>query len=101
MPAAVTCAIRPDDLVLVLVDAQDEFLCAMHGTPEPLLARLERLLLPAEWLGFPVLVTLARPPAAPGRDQSSAGHPRRRRSSDAAASARHVASRGAAASAAA
>jgi isochorismatase family protein len=58
MPHVVT---TPADLVLLLVDAQKEFLGAMCGAPEPLLLRLERLLGLANWLEVPAVVTLERP----------------------------------------
>ena len=52
---------KPDDTLVLLVDAQPEFLRQMHGPQEPVLARLERLLQLAEMLDLPVIATFERP----------------------------------------
>ena len=49
------------DTAVLLIDAQESFLRAMHGSPEPLLLRLERLLRFARLLDLPVIATLERP----------------------------------------
>lgn len=51
----------PTELAIVLIDVQPYFLARMHGNEEPLLARLEQLLIVAEWFALPVLATLEEP----------------------------------------
>lgn len=46
---------------IVLIDVQPWFLERMHGDSEPLLVRLEQLLLVAEWFELPVLAVLEEP----------------------------------------
>lgn len=50
-----------DDLAIVLVDVQPLFLESMYGAPEPLLTRLEQLLIIAGWFELPVIATLEEP----------------------------------------
>ncbi|MFQ5844329.1 MAG: isochorismatase family protein [Planctomycetota bacterium] len=54
------CALHRDTAVL-LVDAQTYFLERMHGAKEPVLARLERLLMLCDMLDLPVIATLEEP----------------------------------------
>ena len=49
------------DAAILLVDAQSSFIAQMHGPREPLLARLERLLMLAEMLDLPVIATVEHP----------------------------------------
>ncbi len=48
-------------LAIILVDVQDYFLEKMHGESEPLICRLEQLLIVSEWFDVPVLATLEEP----------------------------------------
>jgi len=50
-----------DDLAILLVDVQPYFLEKMAGPQEPLLVRLEQLLIIAEWFQLPVLATFEQP----------------------------------------
>ena len=50
-----------DNLGILLIDVQPRFLDAMHGEPEPMLARIEQLLILAGWLRLPVIATLEEP----------------------------------------
>ena len=50
-----------DDTAVLLIDAQTSFLEQMHGASEPLLSRLESLLLFTQLLDLPVVATLERP----------------------------------------
>mgnify|MGYP006102034467 CR=1 FL=1 len=52
---------RPGDLAVVLIDVQPQFVESMHGAAEPVLARLEQLLIICEWFQLPVLATLEEP----------------------------------------
>ena len=52
-----------DDLAIVFIDVQPYFLDKLSGCREPLLVRLEQLLIIAEWFELPVLVTLEQPVA--------------------------------------
>lgn len=54
------------DTALLLIDVQPGFLDAMHGEPEPLLRRLERLLRFADMMSMPVIATVERPLEAKG-----------------------------------
>ena len=38
-----------DEIAIMLIDVQPGFLDGMHGDPQPLLARLEQLLIVANW----------------------------------------------------
>jgi nicotinamidase-related amidase len=58
MPVA---RLTSDHLTVLLVDVQPYFLRHMHGDAEPLLARLEQLLIVAEWFDLPVTATLEEP----------------------------------------
>ena len=58
---------RKEDLAIVLVDVQDYFLQSMCGDAEPLLVRLEQLLIVSEWFDLPVLATLEEPIERKGR----------------------------------
>jgi len=51
----------PDKLAIVLIDVQPYFLDKLPGDQEPLLVRLEQLLIVAEWFAVPVLATCERP----------------------------------------
>lgn len=53
--------VQPDRAALVLVDVQPLFVDLMHGAREPLLARLEHLLLLARTFEIPVLATFEHP----------------------------------------
>ncbi len=55
-----------EETAVVLIDAQASFLGAMAGDSEPLLLRLERLLMLADWLELPTIATLERPVDAKG-----------------------------------
>ena len=55
-----------DDTAVLLIDAQTSFLEQMHGACEPLLARLERLLLFTQLLDLPIVATVERPLAEKG-----------------------------------
>jgi len=50
----------------VLVDVQPYFVGKMHGLTDPVLVRLEQLLLLCEWYMMPVLATLEEPVARKG-----------------------------------
>jgi isochorismate hydrolase len=50
-----------DELAIVLIDVQPYFLDKLPGNREPLLLRLEQLLIVAEWFAVPVLATFERP----------------------------------------
>ncbi|MHC4955718.1 MAG: hypothetical protein ACYTGZ_17845, partial [Planctomycetota bacterium] len=50
-----------EDTAILLIDAQASFVSKMHGAPEPLLMRLERLLRFARLLDLPVITTVERP----------------------------------------
>ncbi|MDP6447168.1 MAG: isochorismatase family protein [Pirellulaceae bacterium] len=50
----------PVELAIVLVDVQSHFLKAVND-PEPLLARLEQLLIVADWFDIPVISTTEGP----------------------------------------
>ena len=52
---------RPGELAVVLIDVQPQFVENMHGAAEPVLARLEQLLIICEWFQLPVLATLEEP----------------------------------------
>lgn len=52
---------RPAELAVLLIDVQPRFVETMHGNPEPLLARLEQLLIICEWFELPVLATFEEP----------------------------------------
>ena len=56
-----------ENLAIVLIDVQDYFLQSMCGDPEPLLVRLEQILIISEWFGLPVLATLEEPIERKGR----------------------------------
>jgi len=46
---------------LVLIDAQPFFWDSMHGAKEPILMRVERLLMLADWLELPLIATFEHP----------------------------------------
>jgi hypothetical protein len=46
---------------IVLVDAQPSFWDIMHGAKEPVLMRVERLLVLADWLDLPLMATFEHP----------------------------------------
>lgn len=48
-------------LAVVLIDVQPYFLDAMYGDPQPLLMRLEQLLIVANWFELPVIATTEEP----------------------------------------
>jgi hypothetical protein len=51
----------PSSVGILLVDAQQPFLDWMHGSKEPLLIRLKRLLMLAGWLKLPLIATFESP----------------------------------------
>ncbi|MCP3695321.1 MAG: isochorismatase family protein [Planctomycetaceae bacterium] len=55
-----------DNLALVLIDIQAAFVDQMIGPREPVLVRLEQLLIVAQWLQLPLLTTLEEPVARKG-----------------------------------
>ena len=56
----------PENLALVLIDIQAAFVDQMSGPQEPVLVRLEQLLIVAQWLQLPLLTTLEEPVARKG-----------------------------------
>jgi len=46
---------------VVLIDAQPFFWDTMHGAKEPILMRVERLLVLTDWLGLPLIATFEHP----------------------------------------
>jgi nicotinamidase-related amidase len=58
--------LNADRLAIVLVDAQPYFFDRMHGDAEQVLARLEQLLIVADWFALPVVATLEEPVAEKG-----------------------------------
>ena len=58
---------RPADTAVVLIDVQPRFVDGMHGDAEPVLARLEQLLIICEWFELPALATFEEPVAEKGR----------------------------------
>ncbi len=56
-----------EELALLLVDVQPRFLETMHGDSQPLLARIEQLLIVAEWFLLPVLASFEHPVEQKGR----------------------------------
>ena len=46
---------------VVLIDAQPSFWDSMHGAKEPILMRVERLLVLADWLDLPLIATFEHP----------------------------------------
>ena len=59
--------VRPPELAIVLIDVQPRFIDSMHGAAEPVLARLEQLLIICTWFELPVLATFEEPVAEKGR----------------------------------
>lgn len=53
--------VQPERAALVLIDVQPLFVDLMHGEREPLLARLEHLLLLARTYALPVIATFEQP----------------------------------------
>ena len=53
-------------MAVAVIDAQTSFLASMSGESEPLLQRLERLLMVADWLDLPTIATIERPVEAKG-----------------------------------
>jgi isochorismate hydrolase len=53
--------VDPEKIGVLLIDAQPAFLDSMHGPKEPLLARLERLLLLVDVLNLPMIATFEHP----------------------------------------
>ena len=58
--------VKPSSLSVVLIDAQPAFWETMHGNPEPVLSRLEQLLIACEWFDLPLLATFEEPTAVKG-----------------------------------
>jgi len=58
---------RPSELAVVLIDVQPRFVDSMHGPAEPVLARLEQLLIICNWFELPVLATFEEPVAEKGQ----------------------------------
>ncbi len=54
------------DALVLLVDVQPAFIECMHGDPEPVIVRLERLLGLARLADLPVITTLERPTSTKG-----------------------------------
>jgi len=54
------------DALVLLVDVQPAFIDSMHGDPEPVIVRLERLLGLASLVDLPVFATLERPTRTKG-----------------------------------
>ncbi|MGA2240176.1 MAG: hypothetical protein ABSG74_13295 [Candidatus Bathyarchaeia archaeon] len=48
-------------LGVMLIDAQRFFWDTMHGAKEPILMRVERLLMLVDWLGLPLIATFEHP----------------------------------------
>ena len=59
-------ALSPAETGVLLIDAQTFFWEHMHGEPEPVAARTERLLRLADWLDLPVVATFEEPRATKG-----------------------------------
>lgn len=53
--------------MVVLIDVQSRFLDGMQGSAEPILARLEQLLIICEWFELPLVATFEEPVALKGR----------------------------------
>lgn len=53
--------VQPDRAALILIDVQPLFIDLMHGEHEPLLARLEHLLLLARTFEMPIIATFEHP----------------------------------------
>jgi nicotinamidase-related amidase len=58
--------VNPEDAALILIDAQPAFFDLMHGPPEPVLARLEHLLLLVEHAAMPCVATFEQPVSEKG-----------------------------------
>jgi nicotinamidase-related amidase len=56
-----SAVVDPGKIGILLIDAQPAFLDSMHGQKEPLLVRLERLLLLANLLKLPLIATFEHP----------------------------------------
>ena len=56
----------PENLALVLIDIQAAFVDQMSEPQEPVLVRLEQLLIVAQWLQLPLLTPLEEPVARKG-----------------------------------
>ena len=59
-------AIDPGSVGLLLIDAQPYFWNSMHGSKEPILMRIERLLMLADWIRLPLIATFEHPIEAKG-----------------------------------
>ncbi|MEW6080482.1 MAG: isochorismatase family protein [Bacillota bacterium] len=57
---------KQSSLSVVLIDAQPAFWEAMCGDPEPVLSRLEQLLIACEWFDLPLLATFEEPTEVKG-----------------------------------
>lgn len=57
---APTARVRPDDVAVVVIDVQEPFVSMMSVPSAPVLARIEQLLLSADYWGVPVIATLER-----------------------------------------
>lgn len=53
--------VEPSRIGFLLIDAQPFFWDSMHGPREPVLARVERLLMLADWLKLPFIATFEHP----------------------------------------
>jgi len=58
MPVSV---VEPNSLGIMLIDAQPFFWDCMHAAKEPILVRVERLLMLANWLRLPLIATFEHP----------------------------------------
>ena len=72
MPAGTTTdspglLVRPPELAVVLIDVQPRFVDSCHTAAEPVLARLEQLLIISNWFQLPVLATFEEPVAEKGQ----------------------------------
>ena len=59
--------LNPDELAIILIDVQPAFVDQMAGLPEPVLMRLEQLLILVDWLQLPLLATLEEPVTRKGK----------------------------------
>jgi nicotinamidase-related amidase len=53
--------VDPNKVGIILVDAQPFFWDCMHGAQEPVLVRIQRLLMLADWLRMPFIATFEHP----------------------------------------
>lgn len=59
--------LRREDVAVLIIDVQERFLAEMHGPQEPVVARLEQLLLFADVWNLPVVATFEHPAGADPR----------------------------------